>query len=138
MVRHPLRPRPGSAPPRRGRRPDVHRHLATWLYRRGHRVAPEAAPTDLPMNRIPVGRIDGAGDLLLPHLGDTLAWDGERITVESTPDRPITHITPLNDGTEHAEQDCACGPTPMRIEYGDGTDGLALVHTRVRPRDDDT
>jgi len=69
----------------------------TWLYRRGHRVAPEAAPTDLPMNRIPVGRIDGAGELLLPHLGDTLAWDGERITVESTPDRAITRIAPLNE-----------------------------------------
>jgi len=106
----------------------------TWLYRRDHQVAPEAAPPDLPTTRLPIRRHDGDGPLLLPHLGDTLVWDGERITIEAATDRPVAHAVPRDELTEHTDQDCPCGPEPHRVQHPDGPDGWEIVHRRLRRR----
>ncbi|MEU0937588.1 hypothetical protein [Embleya sp. NPDC005971] len=51
----------------------------TWLHRRGYRIDPQGAPLHLDPSRIPIRR--AREPVLVARVGNTLVWDGERITV---------------------------------------------------------
>lgn len=46
------------------------------------------------------------------------------------------HVTPVDDLIEHdARSDCACGPTPERVERADGSDGWLYIHHSLDGRE---